>query len=123
MRVLVVDDSRAMRQAVIDALPLAGVVAAEVHEAADGREALERVAGLGALDLVVTDWCMPRLDGVSFIAEMRRLGHAIPIVLVTTASGLSAREEAMNAGASAFVTKPVTPEKLDDALTLCADPR
>ena len=119
MRVLVVDDTQYMRQEVIDSLPFSGITPSAIVEAADGREALEIVARSEAFDLVLTDRCMPRVDGMELIEKLRLSGHAMPIVMITTDGSLATREAALEAGANGFLTKPATPERLTPVLLAC----
>ena len=68
MRALVVDDSRAMRMLLKRELIALGF---EVDEAGDGNEALERLQSEGAVDVVLVDWTMPGMDGMSFVHAVR----------------------------------------------------
>jgi two-component system chemotaxis response regulator CheY len=79
--------------------------------AASGLEAIERLS-LGSFDLVVLDLNMPDIGGievVEFIRGQDKL-HQLPILIVTTRGDESSREQALRAGASAFMTKPFTPD-------------
>jgi two-component system chemotaxis response regulator CheY len=111
---LIVDDSPTIRRMVRASLAtLPGPVVFD--EAASGLEAIERVA-LTAVDLMVLDLNMPDMHGLEVLAFMR--SHAryqrLPIVVLTTRGDASARESALKAGATAFMTKPFTPDGLAD---------
>jgi len=111
--ILLIDDSPAIRTLLRVFLLDRGF---EFVEAADGAEGLERVRQ-GGVDLVVADVHMPRLDGISFVREIRRSVESwkdVPIVLLTSAK--EARAEGMAAGASAFVMKPVSRGPLSEVI-------
>jgi two-component system chemotaxis response regulator CheY len=117
MRVLVIDDSRAMRAILRQML---GGVGFEVAEAADGREGLRRLREGAPPDLVVVDWNMPVLDGLGFVKELRADGAyaALPVLMVTTETEMGRMAEALEAGASEYVMKPFTREDLLSKLDL-----
>ncbi len=116
MRILIVDDSSTMRKIVLRTLRQAGYESAEVLEAGDG------VAGLGVLDggsvdLIFSDVNMPNMNGLDFVAEVRKRGTSPPIVMVTTEGGQDSIAEAMQRGANGYVVKPFTPDKLGEVLS------
>ncbi len=117
MRVLVIDDSRAMRAILRQMLGGSGF---EVAEAADGREGLRRLRELGVPDLVVVDWNMPEMDGLAFVKELRAdAAHAaVPVLMVTTETEMARMAEALEAGASEYVMKPFSREDLLSKLDL-----
>ncbi len=108
--VLIVDDSVTVRQMVAYTLQQAGY---HVVEARDGQDALERLPSQ-AVDLVVTDLNMPRMDGISLIRQLRAQSACkyTPVVMLTTESQESKRQEGRAAGATAWIVKPFHPEKL-----------
>ena len=108
--VLVVDDSVTIRQMVSYTLKQAGF---GVLEASDGQDALERL-GVGRVDLVITDLNMPRLDGIALIRRLRGrpVSKFTPVVMLTTESQESKRQEGRAAGATAWMVKPFHPDKL-----------
>ena len=88
-----------------------------VGVAADGREAL-KILKDEWLDLVITDYNMPDMNGIELITEMKKddeLG-AIPVIVVTTEGSLKKVEEFMKMGASGYVKKPFTPEIIREKL-------
>ena len=122
MTVLIVDDSPIMRQHMARTLAVIGM-GAEVIQAADGCEGL-RLAQKVRPDLVITDLNMPCMSG----AEMLEAIHAVPElqalpILVLTADRSSVRSgELITAGAAAYLTKPVSPQRLRTSLqTLLGD--
>jgi two-component system chemotaxis response regulator CheY len=117
VRALVVDDSKAIR--VILGNILRGLDF-EVVEAANGREALERLAEVGKADLVLVDWNMPEMDGLEFIRQVRaRDGHEdMTMVMVTTETETENVVRALAAGANEYVMKPFSKEMLTEKLAL-----
>jgi two-component system chemotaxis response regulator CheY len=109
-KVLVVDDSSAIRKSVTFILDQAGysVVAAE-----DGVDALSKVDG-ASFDLIVTDVNMPNLDGIGLTRKLREQPayKYTPIVVLTTESQGSKMEEGKAAGATGWIVKPFDAEKL-----------
>ena len=107
---LVVDDSSSMRQMVSFTLRQAGF---EIVEGVNGRDALGRAEGKH-LDLVVTDLNMPELDGIGLIRQLRGKAEFrfTPILMLTTESQDSKKQEGKSAGATGWIVKPFQPEKL-----------
>jgi two-component system chemotaxis response regulator CheY len=107
---LVVDDAASIRQMVAYTLSQAGF---EVLEAANGKEALERLEGKRA-DLVITDLHMPVMDGITLIRELRarQATRFTPVLLLTTESQAQKKQEGKAAGATGWIVKPFHPEKL-----------
>ncbi len=107
--ILVVDDSRVMRDMVVACLR--GLPNAQFTQAASGLEAIERLS-LGRFDLVVLDLNMPDISGIEVLEFVRAQDNLknLPIVVVTTRGDEASRAQALAAGASAFMTKPFTPE-------------
>ena len=107
---LVVDDSASMRQMVGFTLQSNGF---DVAEACDGNDAL-RQARDRAFDLVVTDLNMPNMDGISLIKELRGLEsfRFTPILLLTTESQDTKKQEGKQAGATGWMVKPFNPDQL-----------
>ncbi len=106
MKVLIVDDSVVMRKIVTKALMEAGHT--DLVEAADGKEALSKA---GDVDVVLTDWNMPVMDGLTFVKEFRK-GSQVPVVVITTEGGKKEVLEAMKAGVNDYIVKPFTPSVL-----------
>ena len=108
--ILCVDDSASMRQTIKLTLAVNGY---RIVEAVDGLDGLDKAAA-HAIDLVITDLNMPRMDGLEFIGELRKLPafKGVPIVFVTTESDDAKRAAAKAAGATAWITKPFAPDHL-----------
>jgi CheY-like chemotaxis protein len=108
-RVLLVDDSAAMRTVVRGLLEDAGMLV--VGEAADGLDGIAQTQALGP-DVVVMDWRMPQLDGLQATARLHRLLPQVRVVLFSVVEGKQAETLALQAGAVAFVDKGAAPEQL-----------
>ena len=102
MRILVVDDDRAVRDALRRALTLGGY---EVHTADGGEQGLAQVAS-SAPDAVVLDVMMPDLSGVDVCRLLRREGNRVPILMLTARDAVSDRVEGLDAGADDYLVKP-----------------
>lgn len=115
-RVLVVEDSSAMRAFVRAALESDGDY--DVVDAASGFEAL-RVLPREKFDLAVLDINMPDINGLELIAFMRKTDphKYTPLIVISTEASDRDRSRALELGANAFVAKPFTPEQLLDAVT------
>ncbi|HEY0185780.1 MAG TPA: response regulator [Rhodopila sp.] len=109
-RILTVDDSKTMRDMVSFTLRKAGF---EVSEAEDGRKALT-VLGGNRVDLIITDLNMPNMDGIAFIRNVRSNAQhrAVPILILTTESDSGKKADGKAAGATGWLVKPFSPEKL-----------
>jgi len=109
-RILAVDDSASMRQMVAFTLKGGGF---DVIEASDGVEALE-LAKENGCDLVLTDVNMPNMDGIELTRELRGLPSYkfVPILMLTTESGMDKKAEGRAAGATGWIVKPFNPDQL-----------
>ena len=108
--ILFVDDSASMREMVRFTLEGAGY---EVLESSDGVEALQ-FAEENKVDLVLTDVNMPNMDGITLIAELRKLTDYkfTPILTLTTEGGVEKKLEGKKAGATGWIVKPFDPDSL-----------
>ena len=113
MRILLVDDSKTMRN--IQRGILAQMGHTEVEEAADGLDALSKVGGFEP-ELILLDWNMPNMDGLSFAKQYRSKGAKTPIIMVTTEAEKSRVIEAIKAGVNNYVVKPFTPDVLQQRI-------
>jgi len=109
-RVMTVDDSKTMRDMVTITLRNAGF---EVSAAEDGRQALTMLQN-HPVDVVITDLNMPVMDGVTLIRNLRAdpKFRATPILMLTTESDPSKKNDGRNAGATGWIVKPFQPDKL-----------
>jgi CheY-like chemotaxis protein/anti-sigma regulatory factor (Ser/Thr protein kinase) len=117
-RVLVVDDTPDARDLVATALGLSG---AEVTTASSAVEALARLGAGEVPELIVSDLCMPEMDGYEFIRRVQELpatkGGRIPMIALTARADTNDRKKALSAGFHVYLSKPVELEKLTDAIT------
>jgi two-component system, OmpR family, response regulator MprA len=109
MRILVVDDERAVRESLRRALELEGY---EIDLAEDGEQALERLEGQAEPDAVVLDVLMPRVDGLEVCRRLRSNGSRLPVLLLTARVEVENRVAGLDAGADDYVTKPFALEEL-----------
>jgi two-component system chemotaxis response regulator CheY len=117
--ILVVDDSEIIRSVIKKAIGMSGLEIGCIFEAANGREALERL-GDEWVDIVLTDVNMPIMNGVELMArlasdeELQR----IPVVIVSTERSRTRIDELMTLGARAYLKKPFRPEEFRDTMAL-----
>jgi two-component system, OmpR family, response regulator MprA len=109
VKILIVDDERAVRESLQRALELEGY---EIELAADGREALERLGADGNVDAVLLDVLMPGMDGLEICRTIRRNGNPVPVLMLTARTQVEDRVEGLDAGADDYVTKPFALEEL-----------
>jgi two-component system response regulator MprA len=110
MKILVVDDERAVRESLRRALELEGY---QVQLADDGAEAIERLgADNGQPDAVVLDVLMPGIDGIEVCRYLRRTGNSTPVLMLTARDGVGDRVAGLDAGADDYHVKPFALEEL-----------
>ena len=115
--ILIVDDSMPMRTVLKRSLAAAGYHSAKILEASNGKEALTVLAG-DWVDLIMTDYNMPEMNGLSFLKKVKTevLFKEIPVVVISTEGNDSKIKEFMDTGAAGYITKPFTPEALRDLI-------
>ncbi len=108
--ILTADDSASVRQMVAFTLKGAGY---QVIEASDGEDALSKLDG-SPVHMVITDLNMPKLDGIGLIKRVRSSTkyRFIPIIMLTTESQASKKQEGRKAGATGWIVKPFKPDQL-----------
>jgi two-component system, chemotaxis family, chemotaxis protein CheY len=111
-KILAVDDSKTMRDMVTFTLRKAGF---EVMEASDGQNALDVMRGT-RFDLIITDINMPIMDGITLIKNVRGASdhRGVPILILTTESDDAKKAAGKSAGATGWLVKPFSPDKLVD---------
>jgi two-component system response regulator MprA len=109
VKILVVDDERAVRESLRRALELEGYA---VELAEDGRQALERLDEDAQPDAVILDVLMPGMDGLEVCRTLRSQGSRLPVLMLTARTQVEDRVEGLDAGADDYLTKPFALEEL-----------
>jgi two-component system chemotaxis response regulator CheY len=111
MKILLVDDSRTMRNIQKKILAACGEV--EFAEAGDGFEALTALAANpGGFDVILVDWNMPNMDGHTLVKRIREKDRTTPLIMCTTEAEKGRVLDALKAGVNNYVVKPFTAETL-----------
>ena len=115
--ILIVDDSQTMRKVIRKAVVLSGFQMGECWEAGEGQEALVLLQSQ-SVDLILTDFNMPGMNGLEMIRELKKDGKKgrIPVVLITTQSNDWVVQEGKALGIEGFIQKPFHPETIRDLL-------
>jgi two-component system, OmpR family, response regulator MprA len=109
MKVLVVDDERAVRESLRRALELEGY---EIELAEDGEDALRRLRANGEPDAMILDVLMPGVDGLEVCRRLRDQGSRLPVLMLTARVEVEDRVEGLDAGADDYLTKPFALDEL-----------
>jgi two-component system, chemotaxis family, chemotaxis protein CheY len=113
MKILLVDDSRTIRNIQKNVLTQLGHT--EIMEAADGVEALASIAQ-SRPDLVLIDWNMPNMDGITLVRKIRETDKTLPLIMCTTEAEKTRVLEAIKSGVNNYVVKPFTAETLAEKI-------
>jgi two-component system chemotaxis response regulator CheY len=115
MRFLVVDDSSTTRRIIINTLNKLGYQ--EIVEASNGREGIDKLGSV-EVDMVITDWNMPEMNGIEFVRALRGLEKTkeTPILMVTTNAAKDDIVEALRAGVNNYIVKPFTPDTFKEKI-------
>lgn len=115
--VLIVDDSAAMRAVIRKIIVMSGFSMAQGFEAANGREALEKLKN-NWVDVIISDINMPEMNGLEMLKRLHEdsLYREIPVIVVSTEGSAERIDEALRLGAKAFVKKPFQPEEIRNVL-------
>lgn len=115
--VLIVDDSLPMRSVIKKTVRAAGYATAEFLEAGDGKQAMALIDE-NWVDIVITDFNMPVMNGLELICEMKKneLFEQIPVVVISTEGSEEKIDAFIEHGAAGFIRKPFSPEQLRDIL-------
>ena len=116
MKILVVDDSKAMRSIVMRTLRQAGYGDHAISEASTGAEALGSIRN-AAPDLVLCDWNMPEMSGIELLHALGAEGIRLKFGFVTSESTPEMRKIAEDGGALFLITKPFTVDSFQAALS------
>ncbi len=115
MRVLLVDDSGTMRTIQRRCLERMGIENENIIEAADGTKALELFERF-SFDVVLSDWNMPNMDGLSLLKAIRSRNNDVPFIMITTEAERARVLAAIQVGVSDYLVKPFTPDDLREKL-------
>ncbi|MCH7938279.1 MAG: response regulator [Candidatus Marinimicrobia bacterium] len=109
--ILFVEDSPTMRRIIANSLKRLGYT--DIIEAENGVDALDKIEGK-TIDLLVTDWNMPEMNGADLVKNIRAMPEyeTLPIVMITTRGMKDDVIKAMKLGVNGYVIKPFTPEVL-----------
>ena len=122
MKFLLVDDSRTMRN--IWKKVVTASDGNEAVEADDGVEGLKAFQEQGPFDVLLVDWNMPNMDGLTMIKKIRESDQTTPIIMVTTEAEKPRIIEAIKSGVNNYLVKPFTPDalqaKIDETLQKAA---
>lgn len=114
MRIITVDDSSTMRRIIKNTLKKIGY-GDDILEAENGKKALD-VLSTNDVDIIITDWNMPVMDGLTFVKKIRSDSKYkdIPIIMVTTEAAKEDIITALQAGVNNYIVKPFTPDVVKD---------
>ena len=114
LKILVVDDSITIRRIILNALKTIGY--SDVVEAANGKEALERIND--GINFVITDWNMPEMNGLDLTKQIRTSpsSNDLPILMITTRGTEADVVDALQAKVNSYIVKPFTPQELKDKI-------
>jgi two-component system chemotaxis response regulator CheY len=115
MKILIVDDSKAMRMIVRRHVESARIPDAEIVEAANGQDALDLIRA-DQPDLVFSDWNMPEMNGIDLLKALRAEGSSVRFGFVTSESQPHMKDLALDAGALFLIVKPFTAEDFQAVL-------
>lgn len=115
--VMIVDDSAAIRKILHRVLVQAEVPLGQVHEACDGKDALEKLKS-AKVGLILSDINMPNMDGIELLNRLKADENfkSVPIVMVTTEGSQAKVLQALELGAAGYVRKPFTAEQIQEKL-------
>jgi len=115
--ILIVDDSSPMRAVIKKVVKASGFEIGEFHEAGSGKEALQ-VLDEQWLDIVLSDYNMPEMNGLEMLQKMKQheMMRDIPVIMITTEGSIERVDEFMKSGVSAYIKKPFTPEQIRSQL-------
>jgi two-component system chemotaxis response regulator CheY len=115
MKILIVDDSNAMRMIIKRTLRQAGFEGLDIVEAGNGAEALDKIRSAGP-EVVLCDWNMPQMNGLDVLRKVAEEQLPVRFGFITSESTDEMRETARQSGARFFITKPFTPDSFQAQL-------
>ena len=118
MKILVVDDSSTMRRIIKNTLARLGYK--DILEGADGVEGWSQMDANPDIEMLITDWNMPEMNGLELVKKVRSDERFVdlPIIMVTTEGGKAEVITALKAGVNNYIVKPFTPQVLKEKLAV-----
>ncbi|MDG5814523.1 response regulator [Chitinispirillales bacterium ANBcel5] len=116
MKVLLVDDSATMRR--IQKTQITSLGITDIVEAGDGDDAFKKLKSAMPVDLILLDWNMPVMDGLTFLKKIRGIAEYkdVKVIMCTSESEKTRVIEALKSGANNYIVKPFTPDALKEKL-------
>ena len=122
MKILIVDDSAAMRKIIGASLAKTTSYSKDsIVEASNGKEGFDKFVD-NQFGLILSDWNMPEMDGLEFLTKVRKVDKRIKIIMITTEGTFGKMEEALDAGLDGYIVKPFTPEALERKINAVLKP-
>jgi two-component system, chemotaxis family, chemotaxis protein CheY len=123
LNVLIVDDSAAIRKILVRVLGQTDLPIKQIHEAADGAEAL-KIVGENDVSLILSDINMPNVDGLELLTKLRLTPKwkQLSVVMITTEGSQAKVMEAVQLGARGYVRKPFTADQIKEKVLACLKP-
>lgn len=116
-KVMIVDDSKTIRQQVSFTLTKGGY---EVIEAEDGQDGIEKLKANSDVAMVISDVNMPNMNGLEMVEKLKSDGSTVPVIMLTTEGASDLIQRAKEAGAKGWLVKPFQPDQLVAAVTKIA---
>lgn len=119
---LIVDDSSVMRKLILKNLRQGGITVDSIVEASNGEEALDKLKN-NSVDLILTDWNMPEMDGLDLTMKIRGSeNHSeTPIIMISSEGEEGRVQKAIQHGADNYIIKPITPEEISKKVRNAVD--
>lgn len=122
--IMIVDDSSVTRKVIKKHIGSGPYANLNIIEASDGEQALETFKGGAQLDVVLSDWNMPKMNGLEFVKKLREYEASIgieadkkvKIIMITTEGTIDKVTEAMESGVNEYIVKPFTADTLNKTL-------
>ncbi|PKL75266.1 MAG: hypothetical protein CVV27_16240 [Candidatus Melainabacteria bacterium HGW-Melainabacteria-1] len=120
--IMIVDDSSVTRKVIKKHIGSGPYASAELHEAADGEKALENVKSGIKIDVILSDWNMPKMNGLEFVRKLREhesssgVAEPVKVIMITTEGTIDKVTEAMESGVNEYIVKPFTADTLTKTL-------
>ena len=116
MKILIADDSKTMLRIIVNVVKQIGINENDIIRVENGQEALKQY-NENNIDIILTDWNMPVMNGLEFVKKIREQDKKIPILMITTEGGKSEVITALKSGVNNYIVKPFNAEILKEKLT------